>query len=96
VPSIVTLVRDHRLSSGAMCIEYIQWVSCIQLTTSPVYFLTGAQHTTVDTISFLVVQILPSLFCDLPPLNRSTLYVRVGPKRRGVCHVCVTPIGLSA
>jgi len=43
--SPVTLVRDPRLSSGAMGFEYIQWISCLQLTKPPVHNLSGAQQT---------------------------------------------------
>ena len=42
--SIVTLVKDPRLSAGAMGFEYIQWGSCIQLIKPPVHNLNGAQH----------------------------------------------------
>jgi len=45
VHSPLTLVRDPRLSSGAMGFEYIQWISCLQLTKPPVHNLSGAQQT---------------------------------------------------
>ena len=46
----MTLVRDLLLSSAARGLEYIQWVSCIQLTKPPVRNLSGAQHVLAVTI----------------------------------------------
>jgi len=50
VYSIMTLVRDPRLASGAMGFEEIQWVSCIQLTKPPVHNLNGAQQPVIENI----------------------------------------------
>jgi hypothetical protein len=50
VYSIVTLVRDPRLASGAMGFEEIQWVSSIQLTELPVHNLSGAQQPVIGNI----------------------------------------------
>lgn len=37
VHSIVTLGRDPQLRSGTLGVEYMQWVSYLELTTTPVH-----------------------------------------------------------
>jgi len=44
VQSLVTLVRDLRLSSASMDLEQIQWVSCNHLPKLPVHKFNGPQQ----------------------------------------------------
>ena len=48
--SLVILVTDLRLSSAALGLEKIQWVSCIQLTKLHVDNFSGARHSLIDSI----------------------------------------------